>query len=107
MVNTAFYPKLMWNGRFASLSGDPFDNSQGFSFPPPEGTTTFPPNDPVIRTLLAAQGELPPTELVEVAGFTGTKGTIGPEFDPFDDGLGFPVPPPDAATRSRNEPITS
>ena len=23
-INTAFYPKLMWNSRFASLSGDPF-----------------------------------------------------------------------------------
>ena len=32
-------PKLMWNGRFVALSGDPFDNSQGFPFPPPEGTT--------------------------------------------------------------------
>ncbi len=35
VVNTAFYPKLMWNGRFLSLSGDPFDNSQGFQFPLP------------------------------------------------------------------------
>ena len=38
-------------------------------------------DDPVIKTLLAAQGHLPPTELVEVAGFTGTAGTIGPEFE--------------------------
>jgi cytochrome c peroxidase len=104
VVNAAFYPKLMWNARFATLSGDPFDNSQGFLFPPPEGTTRFPPNDPLIKTLLAAQGHLPPTELVEVAGFTGTKGTVGPEFDQFDDGLGFPVPLPDE-TGSRNEPI--
>src|SRR6478752_7359559 len=44
-INTDFYPKLMWNGRFSSLSGDPFDNSKGFLFPPPEGTTRFPPND--------------------------------------------------------------
>jgi cytochrome c peroxidase len=104
VVNTAFYPKLMWNGRFATLSGDPFDNSRGFQFPLPEGTTRFPPHDPVIKTLLAAQGELPPTELVEAAGFTGTKGTIGPDFDQFDDGLGFPVPLPDVSG-SRNDPI--
>lgn len=104
VVNTAFYPSLMWNGRFFSASGDPFDNSQGFVFPLPEGTTAFPPNDPVIKTLLAAQGELPPTELVEVAGFTGTAGTISPEFDAFDDGLGSVVPPPDSSG-FRNEPI--
>ena len=103
-ANAAFYPKLMWNGRFAALSGDPFDNSAGFSFPPPEGTTRFGPNDPVITHLLIAQGHMPPTELVEVAGFTGTRGTIGPRFDQFDDGLGSVVPPPDASGY-RNEPI--
>jgi cytochrome c peroxidase len=103
-VNTAFYPKLMWNGRFASLSGDPFDNSAGFSFPQPEGTTRFGPNDPIITHLLIAQAHIPPTELVEVAGFTGTRGTIGPEFDAFDDGLGSVVPAPDASG-FRNEPI--
>jgi cytochrome c peroxidase len=37
VVNTAFYPKLMWNGRFSAVSGDPFDNTQPFSFPLPEG----------------------------------------------------------------------
>ena len=104
VVNSGFYPKLMLNGRFQSLSGDPFDNSQGFQFPPPEGTTRFPANDPSIRTLLAAQGHIPPTELVEMAGFTGTAGTIAPPFDAFDDGEGTPVPPPDASG-FRNEPI--
>ena len=104
VVNTAFFPNLMWNGRFFAPSDDPFDNSLGFVFPPPEGTTAFPPNDPIIRQLLAAQGELPPTELVEVAGFTGTAGTISPEFDQFDDGVGSNVPPPDASG-FRNEPI--
>jgi cytochrome c peroxidase len=103
-VNAAFYPKLMWNGRFSAPSGDPFDNSQGFLFPPPEGSTTFLPFDPAIAHLLVAQAHIPPTELVEVAGFTGTAGTIGPEFDPFDDGLGQDVPPPDASG-FRNEPI--
>lgn len=103
-VNSAFYPKLMWNGRFAALSGDPFDNSAGYSFPLPEGTSRFPPNDPIVTHLLIAQAHIPPTELVEVAGFTGTKGTIGPEFDQFDDGLGSLVPAPDAGG-FRNEPI--
>src|ERR1051325_8938825 len=64
--NTAFFPALMWNDRFFAPSGDPFDNSGGFVFPPPEGATRFPANDRVIRTLLAAQAHLPPTELVEV-----------------------------------------
>ncbi len=104
VVNTAFYPKLMWNGRFSAPSGDPFDNSQGYLFPAPEGATTFPPFDPIVSHLLIAQAHIPPTELVEVAGFTGTAGTIGPEFDQFDDGRGSPVPPPDASG-FRNQPI--
>jgi cytochrome c peroxidase len=104
-VNTAFYPKLMWNGRFVAPSGDPFDNSQGFAFPAPEGTTAFPSGDPSVTHLLIAQAHIPPTELVEAAGFTGTAGTIGPDFDLFDDGLGTPVPPPDPESGSRNEPI--
>jgi cytochrome c peroxidase len=103
-ANSAFYPNLMWNGRFSAPSGDPFDNSQGFLFPPPEGATQFPPNDPIVTHLLIAQAHIPPTELVEVAGFTGTAGTIGPEFDQFDDGLGQAVPPPDDSG-FRNEPI--
>jgi cytochrome c peroxidase len=104
VVNTAFYPNLMWNGRFSAPSGDPFDNSQGFLFPLPEGATRFPANDPIVRHLLVAQAHIPPTELVEVAGFTGTKGTIGPRFDQFDDGLGGLVPLPDGSG-FRNEPI--
>ena len=104
VVNAAFYPNLMWNGRFSAPSANPFDNSQGFVFPFPEGATRFPPLDPVVTHLLIAQAHLPPTELVEVAGFTGTRGTLGPRFDGFDDGLGGTVPPPDASG-SRNEPI--
>ena len=105
-ANTVFYPALMWNGRFNSTSGDPFDNSMGFHFPPPEDDTRFPPNDPLIKQLLQAQGQMPPTELVEVAGFTGTCGTIDPAslFCPFDDGKGETVPPPDASG-FRNDPI--
>src|SRR5262245_60627917 len=97
VINNAFYPKLMWNGRFRSASGDPFDNTAGFVFPAPEGTTTFAPGDPRFKHLLAAQAHIPPTEQVEVAGFTGAGG-------PFDDGLGHLVPPPDGSG-SRNEPI--
>jgi cytochrome c peroxidase len=103
-VNAALYPALMWNGRFSAPSGDPFDNAQGFLFPAPEGSTSFPPRDPVVKHLLMAQAHIPPTELVEVAGFTGTSGTISPEFDAFDDGKGRVVPPPDASG-FRNEPI--
>ena len=64
VVNTAFFPTLMWNSRFASLSNDPFDNSTGFIFPAPEGTTLS-----HLPHLLTAQAFIPPTERVEVAGF--------------------------------------
>jgi cytochrome c peroxidase len=103
-VNTAFYPNLMWNGRFAAVSGNPFDNSRGFRFPAPEGLARFPAFDPIITHLLIAQAHIPLTELVEVAGFTGTAGTIRPEFDQFDDGEGASVPAPDNS-HFRNEPI--
>ncbi len=42
-LNTAFFPTLMWNSRFAALSGDPFDNRNGFLFPAPEGLSLQPP----------------------------------------------------------------
>src|SRR5215217_772754 len=65
VINTAFFPNLMWNSRFAALSHDPFDNSAGFEFPLPEGRTlSYQPH------LLVAQAFIPPTERVEVAGFT-------------------------------------
>lgn len=77
VANTAFYPKLMWNGRFSAISGDPFDNSKGFLFPAPEGTTRFPANDPDFKHLLQTQAHIPPTELSEAAGFTGIcDGTV-------------------------------
>src|SRR5437870_5620376 len=72
VINTAYYPALMWNGRFSARSGDPFDNSAGFHFPPPEDDVRFPPHDPEIRHLLQAQAQIPPTEQVEVAGFRGS-----------------------------------
>jgi cytochrome c peroxidase len=64
-ANTAFFPTLMWNSRFASLSNDPFDNSLGFVFPLPEGLTLSDKSH-----LLVAQAFIPPTERVEAAGFT-------------------------------------
>jgi cytochrome c peroxidase len=64
VMNTAFYPTLMWNSRFAALSGDPFDNSAGFLFPAPEVTSLS-----YLPHLLVAQAFIPPTERVEAAGF--------------------------------------
>jgi cytochrome c peroxidase len=64
VLNTAFFPALMWNSRFSSRSGDPFDNSAGFEFPPPEGLSLS--GEP---ELLVAQAFIPPTERTEVAGF--------------------------------------
>jgi cytochrome c peroxidase len=114
VINTALYPAMMWNGRFNSLSGDPFDNSLGFRFPFPEADVRFSHANDVLHHvthLLQAQAHMPPTELIEVAGFTGTcpigvpDPTLGPDFCQFDDGLGQTVPLPDPATGSRNEPI--
>ena len=64
VINTAFFPRLMWNSRFVALSGNPFDNGAGFLFPPPEGLSlSYQPH------LLVAQAFIPPTERTEVAGF--------------------------------------
>ena len=113
VVNTALYPAMMWNGRFNSLSGDPFDNSLGFRFPFPEDDIRFSNANDVqhlVTHLLQAQAHMPPTELIEVAGFTGTcpagvpDPTLGSAFCQFDDGRGETVPLPDS-TGSRNEPI--
>jgi cytochrome c peroxidase len=107
IINTAFYPKLMWNGRFFADAapgkklGDPFSNMFGFVFPSPESLSLS-----YFDHLLQAQAFIPPTEIVEVAGFTGTAGTIGARFDHFDDGHGLVVPPPDGSG-FRNDPIRS
>ena len=79
-INAAFYPSLMWNSRFSSISHNPFDVSEGVRVPFfLGGTTVWKPNAPsmygtsfengVTTTLLAVHGSLPPTELIEVAGF--------------------------------------
>ena len=64
VINAAFYPNLMWNSRFSSVAGDPFNNSQGFSFPAPEGMTLS-----HLPHLLAAQAFIPVTVRVEMACF--------------------------------------
>lgn len=92
IANTAFYPALMWTPRFVAVSGDPFDASRGFQFPAPENLVTDAP------TLLAAQGSLPSTELVEMGGFCGIADNPGPfdaRFFQFDDGEGQELPAPD------------
>jgi cytochrome c peroxidase len=101
VANTIFYPALMWTARFIALSGDPFDPSLGFKFPPPENVIFDEP------TLLAAQGSLPSTELVEMAGFTGitsNPGSFGSRHFQFDDGHGQALPAPDE-TGFHNFPI--
>jgi cytochrome c peroxidase len=65
VLNTAFFPSLMLNDRFSSLSGDPFDPRAGFLFPAPEGTSLS-----YLPHLLDAQAFIPPTERAEAAGFT-------------------------------------
>ena len=64
VINTAFYPTLMWNSRFRAVSGDPFDNSGGLEFPAPEALSLS-----HLPHLLTAQAFIPPTERVEAAGF--------------------------------------
>ncbi len=99
--NAIFYPALMWTPRFVALSGDPFDPSLGFKFPPPENLITDVPN------LVAAQASIPSTELVEMAGFNGitaNPGPFGPRHFQFDDGHGQVLPAPDA-TGFHNLPI--
>jgi cytochrome c peroxidase len=115
---------MMWNSRLASVAGDPFDNSLGFSlavFPVPEDPGA--PNAPVrfsptqatlhgVTHLLQAQAHQPPTELIELAGFKGTcpggvpDPSLGRRYCQFDDdaSAGEPLPLPDASG-SRNEPI--
>lgn len=64
VINAAFFPKLMWDNRFASLALDPFDNSQGFVFPPPDGTSLS-----HMEHLLAAQAFTPVVNPLEMTGF--------------------------------------
>lgn len=99
--NAKFYPTLMWTARFTAVSGDPFDNTGGFKFPLPEDVITS------AQTLLEAQGSLPSTELVEMAGFNGIINNPGPTTErhqQFDNDQGDELPAPDA-TGFHNFPI--
>ena len=64
ILNNVFYPALMWNSRFNSVSGNPFDNSAGFQFPLPEGFSLS-----GLPHLLTAQAFIPTTEKPEMTGF--------------------------------------
>lgn len=64
ILNNVFYPALMWNSRFNSISGNPFDNSAGFQFPLPEGLSLS-----NLPHLLTAQAFIPTTEKPEMTGF--------------------------------------
>jgi cytochrome c peroxidase len=64
VLNNVFYPRLMWNSRFAAVSGDPFNNTGGFQFPMPEGMSLS-----GLPHLLTAQAFIPVTEKPEMAGF--------------------------------------
>jgi cytochrome c peroxidase len=64
ILNNVFYPALMWNSRFNSVAGNPFDNNAGFQFPLPEGFSLS-----GLPHLLTAQAFIPPTEKPEMTGF--------------------------------------
>ncbi len=64
VVNAAFYPRLMWDARFESLSLDPFDGSAGFALPEPEGLSLS-----GLDHLLQAQAHTPVVSREEMAGF--------------------------------------
>lgn len=64
LLNNVLFPALMWNSRFNSVAGDPFDNSAGFQFPLPEGFSLS-----ALPHLLTAQAFIPPTEKPEMTGF--------------------------------------
>lgn len=64
VINVALFPQIMLNSRFASLSGSPFDNSEGFSLLAPEGTSLS-----HLSHLLSAQAFMPVVDRSEMAGF--------------------------------------
>ncbi len=82
VINTAFYPKLMWNGRFFANPAPGQEARRSVQqhvrvHVPGTRSASLSYHD----HLLQAQAFIPPTELVEVAGFTGTSGTdLSPRF---------------------------
>ena len=81
VVNTAFYPEAHVERPLLRALGRSVRQLAGLRVSAARRGHAFPPHDPVVTHLLIAQAHIPPTELVEVAGFTGTRGTIGPRFD--------------------------
>ncbi len=89
-INTPFSPSMMLNLRFVSRSADPFDLSLGASVPfSIGGDTVWNPSSACFHatcfdakkmtTLLTVQGHFPPTELIEMAGFTAeVPGNVDP-----------------------------
>ncbi|MFW6079310.1 MAG: cytochrome-c peroxidase, partial [Gemmatimonadota bacterium] len=63
VANSALFPQIMLNSRFAALSGDPFDNSAGFSLLGEPSSLDHMPH------LLAAQAFMPVVDRSEMAGF--------------------------------------
>ena len=61
VLNTAFFPALMWNGRFSSVSGDPFDNSAGF-YPGARG------REPLLRAAPARRPGVHPADRAHRGG---------------------------------------
>jgi cytochrome c peroxidase len=75
ILNAAFFPRLMWDSRFTSAAIDPFDNSRGFNFPPPDG-----PALSHMEHLLGAQAFTPVINRFEMAGsFDGDHTTMRAE----------------------------
>jgi cytochrome c peroxidase len=82
--NVALYPRMMLNLRFASIANNGFDLSEGARVPfLVGGTTVWRPGSACIAgtcfdaasmtTLLSVQGHLPPTEMVEMGGFSADR----------------------------------
>lgn len=80
LIDSALYPRQMWNGRFRfndqhSTDVNECDASQGFRLSPlPEG-------DMYVRSLLTAQAHIPVTEIVEMTGNFPDFGTVPEEPD--------------------------
>lgn len=77
VINAALYPNLMWEGRFSARSLSPFDNSQGFVFPDPEGESLS-----FMEHLLGAQAFTPVVSRMEMTGFdfVGTNDDVRAEI---------------------------
>ena len=91
-VNAGFYPSMMLNLRFASISHNAFDLSEGTRVPfAVGGTTVWTPGSACfygtcfdstkMTTLLTVQGHIPSTEMVEMAGFSAEDpGNVDPHL---------------------------